>query len=217
MWVLKITLDSEKQFIGKLAVEHNVSIASYNLSYYKNKKWIYLISSGILIGGDKDKKAFFKDLKKQPFVVKYEMKNDFGIGVIKQPLYTEPFWNRKVIQISPSIITPKEKKHVWHLASFDRKVLGKILKLAEKKLGGELISFKQEKISNISFAQVFPELTEKQKRAFEIAVQNGYYGSPRKTGMKKLAKIMKISYSTFQEHLRKAEEKIIPNFYKKLS
>ena len=32
----------------------------------------------------------------------------------------------------------------------------------------------------------------------------------------KLAKIMKVSYSTYQEHLRKAEAQLIPNIYKEL-
>ena len=41
MWVLKIKLDSAKQFVGQLAIKYKVSIASYNISYYKDKKWIY--------------------------------------------------------------------------------------------------------------------------------------------------------------------------------
>jgi len=217
MWVLKLKLDSEKQFVGKLAIKHDVSIVGHNISSYKDKNWVYLIAGGFLFGEEKNKKAFVKDMKKQHFVVKYEFKDDFTIGIVKQPLYTGPFWDRRVIQVSPTIIDPKEKKHTWHLASFDRKALEKILKIAEQKLGGELLQFREEKISNISITQVLPNLTEKQKKVFEIAVKHGYYNSPRKTDLRKLAKIAKISYSTFQEHLRKAEAKIIPNFYKEFS
>ena len=143
MWILELELDSEKQFVGKFAIKHNISTASYNLSYYKDKKWIYLIGAGFIFGEEKNKRAFIKDLKKQSFVKEYEFKNDFGVGIVKQPLFTEPFWNRKVIQVNPSLISSKQKKHIWYLASFDRKALEKILNVAEKKLGAKLLKFKQ--------------------------------------------------------------------------
>jgi predicted DNA binding protein len=46
-----------------------------------------------------------------------------------------------------------------------------------------------------------------------LAIKNGYYSSPRKINVKELAKISKLSFSTFQVHLRKAEEKLIPYFF----
>lgn len=61
--------------------------------------------------------------------------------------------------------------------------------------------------------KVSPELTERQRRAMELAIKNGYYDSPRKTNIKKLAKISGLSFSTFQVHLRKAEEKLIPYYF----
>lgn len=216
MWVLKLKVDSKKQFIGSLAVKHKVSIASYTLSYYKDKKWHYLNACGLIFGEEKNKKAFIKDLKNQPDTVKYEIKNDFGVGIIKQPLYTEPFWDPKVIRLSPIIINYKEKKHTWHLASFDKKALMNIYKLAKKHLGAKIVKLKQEKITNISVTSIHPNLTKKQKKAFEIAINNGYYEHPRKIHLEMLAKIMKVSYATYQEHLRKAEAKMIPNVYKEL-
>jgi len=61
-----------------------------------------------------------------------------------------------------------------------------------------------------------PELTQKQKRALEIAINNGYYDYPKKIKMEKLAKIMGVSYSTYQQHLKTAEGKIVPSIYKEL-
>ena len=52
-----------------------------------------------------------------------------------------------------------------------------------------------------------------QKQAIELAIKNGYYNVPRKTSVEKLAKLSKLSFSTFQVHLRKAEEKLIPYFF----
>jgi len=214
MWVLKIKLDSDKQFVGKLAIKHKISLAHYPISTYKDKKWLYLIAAGFIFGKDKDKKSFIKDLKKQSFVVEYEFKNDFGIGIVKQPLFTEPLWDTRIIRLSPVIINYKEKKNIMHLGSFSKEPLMKIYKLTKKTLNTEIIKFKKEKITNISYTTALPELTKKQKQAFGVAINNGYYDYPKKAELKQLAKIMKVSYSTYQEHLRKAESKIIPNVYK---
>ena len=48
------------------------------------------------------------------------------------------------------------------------------------------------------------------KYEFELAYENGYYSYPRKITLKKLAGLAKIGISTFQEHLRKAELKLLP-------
>jgi predicted DNA binding protein len=42
------------------------------------------------------------------------------------------------------------------------------------------------------------------------------YNYPKNIKMEDLAKKVKISYSTFQAHLKKAEGKIIPSIYKEL-
>ena len=216
MWVLKIRLDSDKQFVGKLAIKHKISLAHYPISTYKDKKWLYLITAGFIFGKEKDKRDFIKDLKKQPFIVEYEFKNDFGIGIVKQPLYTAPMWDTRIIRLSPVIINYKEKKNIMHLGSFSKEPLMKVYRLTKKTLNAKIIKFKKEKITNISYTTALPELTKKQKQAFEIAIHNGYYEYPRTIELKKLAKIMKVSYSTYQEHLRKAEAKIIPGVYREL-
>ncbi len=64
MWVLKLKVESKNQFLGKLAIKHKVSITGYPLSYYKDDKWLYLVSCGLMFGEEKNKKAFLKDLKK---------------------------------------------------------------------------------------------------------------------------------------------------------
>jgi len=216
MWVLKLKVNSEKQPLGSLVVKHNVSMASYVLSYYKDKKNLYLTGAGFIFGEEKNKKAFLKELESQDWVLNYEEKGDFGIGILKEPLFTEAFWHPEIIQIEPIIIRPNEKAHIWSFASFNRKLLEKTLEVAEKYLNAKVIKFKEEKISNISFTKLLPELTKNQKKALELAINHGYYDYPKKIKMEKLAKLMGISYSTYQAHLKKAEGKILPEVYKEL-
>lgn len=215
MWVIKLKLDSSKQILGSLATKYQVSMTGYPLSYYKDKGAVYVIIAGIMFGEDKNKKELVRGLKNSKEVTNIEATKDFMMAVIKEPLFTEPVYNPKIIWTRPVIIN-KDGFHLWDLASFDREALSKVLKFAKKYFGAKLIKFKEEKISNISFTRVLPELTKNQKKALEIAINHGYYDYPKKIKMEKLAEMMEISYSTYQAHLKKAEGKILPNIYKEL-
>ncbi len=215
MWILKLKLDSKNQFLGNMAVKHRVSMTGYPLSYWKDESSLFVVTAGFVFGEKKNIDSLFKDLKKQNEVLEIERTGEFSILVTKQPLFAEPVYNPKVIRPNPVIIN-KEGHHIWDLASFDRKMLEEVLAFAEKYLGAKIIHFKQEKISNISFTRLLPELTKNQKRAMEIAINRGYYDYPKKITLEELAKMIKISYSTYQQHLKTAEGKIVPAVYKEL-
>jgi len=216
MWVMKITLDFGKQFLGRIALKHQVSMTGYPLSYYKDKKWLYVVASGLLFGEEKNKKALLRDFKKQDEVVQMEFNGDFGISITKQPLFMEPVYDPQIIRPVPIIINYKTKKHTWELASFNKQKLMIIFQICKKYLGATLYKLKQEKLSNISIVQILPDITAKQKQALAIAINNGYYDYPKKIKMETLAKIMNVSYSTYQAHLKKAEGKVLPSVYRNL-
>ena len=60
-------------------------------------------------------------------------------------------------------------------------------------------------------------LTEKQKQALELAIKHEYYSWPKGITLEQLAEKIGVSRSVFQEHLRKAEEKIMPGMIDKLA
>ena len=215
MWRLRLRLTSENQFMGRMAMKHKVSMTGYPLSYYKDKKYFYLISAGFIFGENSNKKSLLKDLKKQPEHVESEASGDFIIVTSRQPLYSEPVYNPKIIRPNPVIIN-KDGFHIWDLASFDRNILEGVLNFVEKNLNAKILSFRQEKISNISFTKILPELTSNQKTAMELAINYGYYDYPKKITLPELSKKMKISYSTYQAHLKKAEGKVFPHILKEL-
>jgi predicted DNA-binding protein YlxM (UPF0122 family) len=59
--------------------------------------------------------------------------------------------------------------------------------------------------------QLFGELTNRQLTALQIALENGYYEQPRKRSISELAEGSTVARATFEEHLRKAENKLIKN------
>ncbi len=56
---------------------------------------------------------------------------------------------------------------------------------------------------------LFSDLTEKQMHALLAAYRNGYYRLPRKSDVQTIAAKERVPRTTFQEHLRKAESKLI--------
>ena len=65
--------------------------------------------------------------------------------------------------------------------------------------------------ANFSPDSPLSKLTEKQREVLIAAYKLGYYDLPRRTNSEKLAKKLNIGNSTFGEHLRKAERRLLIN------
>jgi predicted DNA binding protein len=61
----------------------------------------------------------------------------------------------------------------------------------------------------LSLSSLFGQLTEKQMKALVNAVENGYYEIPKRITADELAKKQGQPRSTLEEHIRKAESKIV--------
>lgn len=212
MWALKVIIPTnEGMLVGSNAKKYNVSIMGYPINYFWKKKRFYLFGSIYLIGNSKAKTAFLKAMKNDKRTINIEMTNEnFGFWLIEQHPATEIFCAPLLIHPKPMIVS-NNGDYIFELASWDRNLLENIAKKTESKLfNGKLIYFKKSKIDNIQIISILPNLTSKQKQALELAIEHKYYGYPRGIEIDKMAKMMKVSYSTFQFHLRNAEKKIIP-------
>ena len=59
--------------------------------------------------------------------------------------------------------------------------------------------------------QLFDRITSRQLDALQLALDNGYYEQPRRASIVDLAEQTSVARSTYEEHLRKAENKLITN------
>ncbi len=59
--------------------------------------------------------------------------------------------------------------------------------------------------------RLFADLTDRQLAALQHALDRGYYEQPRATSLRDLAAETSLARSTFEEHLRKAENKLLTN------
>lgn len=215
MWTAKITFDGSRALIGSKTLKHKINIFAFPLSYSYEKNYIIVHITGNILGKENNIKKFIKDLKKQKRTINFELNNNFFIGTIKEPIKAKNIYNKNLIHLSPALIDENAQEFIT-IGSFNKKNLEKASKTLRKHWKAKLLYIKEKKIKNISIIQQHPELTLKQKQAIELAIKNGYYKYPRKIELKKLAKLMKISYSTYQAHLRKAEQKLLPFFFEKI-
>ncbi|MFQ6012697.1 MAG: helix-turn-helix domain-containing protein [Thermoplasmata archaeon] len=70
---------------------------------------------------------------------------------------------------------------------------------------------KMEQMMLMPAADVFADLTERQISALNLGLEHGYYSVPSETKVEHLAQGAGLSPSTFSEHLRKAETRILRN------
>lgn len=222
MWVAKLKGYDAGNIYASRAFKYKVSMHYYPVNHYLKKNTYYFIAVGIVQGNENSVKDFFEDLNKEKkvskherYVVKLEVKGNFFVCITAQTQseelkkFVHLFYNPKFIHIKPAVID-LDGYEEWSIAALERKDIEQLVKISKKKYNGRLLMLKETKLSNIGILSVLPEITDKQKKAFLSAVENDYYEYPRKIELEKLAAINKISLSTYQAHLRKAERKLLP-------
>jgi len=212
MWIAKIVVPSnDGMLVASRVKKHKLSFFGYPLSSYEKNKKFYLLCAAYLAGDTANMKDFLADMRKDKRTIKIDMMTDrFGFFLMEQHPTVKILYDPLIIHAKPLFVS-EDGDNIWEIASWDKERIMTIARLIRTRLyGGRVVSIVQRKIGNIAVLAALPELTQKQQQAFDLAVQNGYYGYPRNISMEKLAKIMKTSYSTYEFHLRNAEKKLMP-------
>jgi predicted DNA binding protein len=207
MWVVKFKFDGGEVFFGQLAKKFNLNLTGYPISNYEKNNRLFLNLIGTIRGEKVDKENLIKSLKKSKYVVNLDENNWLFNLLIREDKKFKPFYSPFFIYISP-IKIDSNGTYSYHLGSWNREEITKLLNFIERNYNYKLLNLKQENITNISILGIQPALTKKQRNAYELAVKKGYYEYPKKIELKQLAKLSGISYSTFQQHLKYAEKKI---------
>ncbi|MBM3897844.1 MAG: hypothetical protein FJ358_04890 [Thaumarchaeota archaeon] len=112
------------------------------------------------------------------------------------------------------ILYMKGWEHYRTVVLDDKNIPRMFRKLARQ---GEVEVTMKKQMSNVPLREslmipvdeVLSSLTQKQGQALLSAIDNGYYRIPRKTTLEDIARNSKISRTTFEEHARKAEIKLM--------
>ena len=221
MWIAKFKLKHEGDIFTERTRKFHVEFYAYPITHYlKGGRFLFLVI-GFLEGKEDNKKKFFLDIKKDKRIEEIEQKEDYisilihypNNEIVKSDMKT--FYDPSITHVEPILNSIDGYEH-WTVASFEKKNLTKLITSAQRIHNGKLLSIQKKKINELYIVKARPLIPPQQKLVIQTAFKEGYYSYPRKIEIKQLAKILNISYSTCQEHLRKAEIALLPSMIKKL-
>ncbi len=214
MWITRLKIKHDC-IIGNRCKKFGITEVGLPFNVYVEKGITYSPQIQTL-HGDQDKiELYVKDIKKDKRIINFEREGTtvFLVEVRKEKI-PATYHHNKIIFVKP-VFTDNEGYEYWEIASWKKSILTDfIVSMQKEKISVEVLKIQQTKLDDIYFSHLQPKLTKSQKKAIELAYEHGYYTWPKKTDLGKLAKLMKISIPTYREHLKRAEEKMIPNLMK---
>jgi predicted DNA binding protein len=214
MWVAKLKIKHDCT-IANRCKKFRITAFSWGITHFEKHGKSYSYQMHHLIGEKENIKAFIEDLKKDKRVTNLEVEGNviFFLEVRPKRIIPSSFYTPEMFYVKP-VLVDTNGYETWELASAKRSKLTELiinLRKVEKDLELKILRFSEAKLSDVYYPRIIPRLTKQQKKAFDLAVKYGYYSVPRRTDLKRLSKVMGVSVSTFQEHLRKAEARLIPD------
>jgi len=216
MWITKLKIKHDC-VIGNRCKKFQVTTTGMPFNVFIEKSITYSPQVQTLQGSQSNVKEFVKDLNKDNRITNLEIEGNtiFFIEIRKEKI-PSTFYHSRLIFVKP-VFVDKEGYEYWEVASWKKPILTYFIAGLKKDIiDVEVLKIKETKITDIYFAHLLPDLTPHQKRALELAFEEGYYAWPKETNFGKLAKLMDISVPTFREHLKRAEEKLMPDLVRSI-
>lgn len=218
MWITKLQLQHKDCPIVTRCVKFGVIVLSYPSTWYEYKGSKYATTSCFFQDSDeKKKKAFLDDLRADKRITKIDIAGDmftYEINLGKEGEHVMLYHTKRIFFARP-VTNHSDGYEYWEVASWERKDLERFIAALEKHMDVcNIQRFENSALDDIYVPNVMPSLSKHQKEALELAYGHGYYSYPRKVTLRQLAKKAKLSLATFQEHLRKAELRILPTIIK---
>jgi len=116
------------------------------------------------------------------------------------------------------LVSPRVFSGGWEqrrIIGFDNGHVREIMRSLQENFPTKIISKRPVRgglmgeLFSLTSNQLFGGMTDRQMEAVLLASREGYYTTPRKTTTARLAKAFGTSRATYEEHLRKAENKMI--------
>jgi predicted DNA binding protein len=192
--------------------KYDVVISMYPLTSYKEGKYVYHTNVNILTGKNIDK--FIKAIKKDKRCLNFSGSGNVYLSHLRMDVkdfHTTNYYTPKIFLLKP--IVHKNGKEDWYFGAWEKETITELYNTFKKHFNVKMLSIKEQDFTDLFIPHIMPKITEKQKLAIHLAIMSGYYEFPRKTDLSKLAKMMNVSRVTYQEHLRKAERKLIPQIF----
>lgn len=213
MWVIKFKVFHQDCVFSPLCKKYNVVDFIYLLGFSSKGNKFQWTNTHILKGNNKLIEQFINELKSKKIVKKLEKFNNYLITLeeenLKKYKVFSPLFSKEIFYIKPVMIKSDGFEY-WCLAAWNKEIVIRAFNASKHFGNSGLLEVRETKIDKIFLPHITPNITEKQLQAIRLAIERGYYESPKKINLEQLAKEIKISKETFFEHLAKAESKILP-------
>ena len=216
MWIARLKIKHDC-VIGNRCRKFGVTTTGTPFSVYERDGVTYSPQVQTLHGPAEQISLFIEDLQKDPAVRNLETEGNtvFFLEVRKEEKVTASIFSRlgpQIIFVKPVFVDTKGYEY-WEIATWQKALLSEFIAGVKREVSKdvEIKRMEETKLTDIYFSRLMPKLSEHQKRAITLAFEHGYYQWPKQTGFGELAKLMKVSVPTFREHLKRAEQKLMPD------
>ena len=214
MWITKLKLRHNDCPIVNRCQKFSILVFSYPATHYNKKGKSFATTTCYFQSANEEKKKkFLQDLEKDPKISNLEFSGDifsYEIDLGKEGEHVMLHHTKQIFFVKP-VINHYDGHEYWEVASWKREDLEKFIAGLKKHMDAcVILKIENSPLTDLYFPNVMPKLSVQQKKAINLAYENDYYSYPREITLAKLAKLAKIGISTFQEHLRKAELKLLP-------
>ena len=214
MWVTRLKLRHDDCPVVPRCKKYHVIVLSYPSSWYeKNGNKFATTTCFFQSGEEKDRKKLLKAVKADKRITNLEISGDiftYEINLGKKGQHVMLYHTKNIFFVKP-VVNHFDGHEYWEVAAWKKPELQKFINALAKSMDScNILKMENTKLTDVYFPNVMPKLSKQQRKAVDLAYIHGYYSYPRKITLEKLAKMSKVKISTFQEHLRKAELKLLP-------
>ncbi len=214
MWITKLKLRHDDCPIVTRCQQFGVIVFSYPSTWYVKKGLKYATTMCYFQSHDANKKKqFLADLKADKRITHLEVSGDvfsYEINLGKRGEHVMLYHTKQIFFVKPTV-NHYDGHEYWEVASWEKKELQLFIASLKTHMSVcTIMKIEKSLLTDVHFPHVAPKLSASQKKAVELAYHNGYYSYPRNIKLEQLATLAKVGLSTFQEHLRKAELKLLP-------
>jgi len=215
MWYLKVRYKHNDCLFTDKICELGLSLFHYYLGSYEKEGYVYVTAFQKLEGDEKQIKKYVSHLRDARQVMKLEV-YEHSVFVLamhkKERRAYHSLYDPKFVYPAPAIVD-KEGFEVVEVAFWEKSPLQELISEVKKDKATvhfEILKFVQKDMDDLYITRLLPRLAPQQRKAIQLAYEQGYYTFPRKIGLEELASLAKVSKQTFREHLRRAETKLLP-------
>jgi predicted DNA binding protein len=216
MWVAKLKVWHANSYSMEKTAKLDAAYYGYNLNTFEKDGATWIARVMLATGPQADR--LIKEILDDPRIIVEQVKGrQVFFAHPAKTAFHDNLLDRRVFFLKP--IYASGGREYWTVASFHKKSIGELFRRLnrDRKIShAEMLSLKRESV-DVFMPGVLSGLSGKQRWAYEAACRHGYYRYPREHDAKEIAGILKVPESTFREHLRKAEAKLLPALHEWLA